>query len=925
MGRPVTRLFALVIICCFLFSGLVVHNEDTTLSVDALEQGRNEDLEVTGTQNLVSVNYNSIWINGGTLTIKLGSVTVKESLNITNGGSLIMEEGAILRISNGTFDATDAERVEIRGELVVTNEVIDVPGSNEGEPSSIDIVASGNKPVVLQNAKITCTGGAGNNAGSTGTGFDGGDASIVIRTTMKTNIEIDNLELRVEGGAGGKSCPNAGNSGGAGGEASLIVNSEKDLEIKDSAFIAKGGDGGTGIDNGKDGHGGNSVDCSFISDEDINIELSHFESFGGSSSTNVGASEINFEGAYVGFDVMHAMGSCMENNSFIRSDAIDIKAKKGAQLHETDVDQGKVQAKDSRTDIEFYWWLKVIVQDGMGNEIEGASVEISDETGGTVKDGQTTASGTVCFELMARSKTDSTNDLKKFRAVASHLNVVGGGGTDVTLNMNTEIIIVLDLVEVEITELWDQCSLSYEKGDTHTPIVGGIMTITGSTSASPGTSPGIQFVKLKIESIDGSSAAWMDANPSIGGSWDRWHFVWNTTNEIEYPDEKEYMITAKTGDGLFEAFVNLAVYLDQDGFNHPPVVTTIEGVPETFLVDDSMTDQNLLIEGWAHDEDWDSSLLSVGKRIENVFISFRLDNNSSNEIRIYPATFTEEGNGDYHWSFTWDMEEIQEREYLFPDGTYIIEVWAVDDGGVNSTCMDVITETFNLKRPKMPIADIAFISCEKESLVYKKELSKTTDTGNFREENLEVTNDSVVAYLEDEGEGRGSVTLRFDAGSYWTEDGRIIGSYDEDGEIKNTDGSTIEEWDEDLTFYWILEAPHTEITSDELDGDSGDGWSANPDIEIALNMQDGDWEESRDEIYNIIVTVRDCDNIEKSDEVQLTLRYIPEDAYQSDSSSRTSYWSVYIIIVIVIALIACLFFIHLIRKNILQQSDKKKP
>jgi len=890
MSAPRAKVIALSLVL-ILICGIPLF----LLSVDPLQaepvarQAGSGDFVVTGTQNIVSKTYETIWIKGGTLTIKSSSVgvVVEDSVNITDGGTLLMEKGSKLRIQNGTFDGSGAERVEIMGDLEVTNDVIDVEGANEGESSSIIIETSGNKPIKIGDGKkeaypkITCTGGKGNDALTTGTGFDGGDASIVIRTTKKTNIEIWGLDLRVEGGAGGESGPDRGHTGGAGGKASLEIDSGKDLEIEESKFLGKGGSGGPGLDSGRSGYGGNIQEFYFKAVEDINIEATHFESEGGLSDTGAGASKIKFEGASLMIDDLNTANTKAGPLSFIISDAIDIKAKKGAELHEVVADPAKVQALDSRTDIEFYWWLQVILQDEVDTPIEAAKVTIQDETGGTVMDGVTLSSGSIWFELLARKKTDDTYDIRRFGITAEFYEQIAQR-TDVTLKENTVVVLVMDLLDLSFTNLWVAGSTRWGEGgppNLRGATVGGETTINGTSGAPTDISPGIQFVKLKIQLDVELDVPWMDVIQTQSGSWDNWYFMWDTTNSLEYQDLGKYIITAWTGDGLFFTYVNITVTIDQSTVNHPPQITAITNPPNNYYIEDTSANHSTTIKGSAYDEDWNTAALAAGRAIELISVNIKLIpvGGTPELVETFSATIIEGKQGRINWTIRWDTREVKQGDYVFKNGKYTIEVRARDNGGSYSIGSGVKQVFVTLKHLVNPTSDITYISSSKESLIYKVDQTPETDEGSDRKSQVEATDKQIIAYVpnDEDDKNRGVITLSFDAGSITTADGRIIGSFDDDGERKNTIGTALEDWDQDLSYFWRFKFGNTEVSSDDLDGDGGNGWSNTPSISYKLEIDIEDWEKEKRNTYTVILTVQDQDGLTREDSNQIILQYIP--------------------------------------------------
>jgi len=883
MMRYGAKIIALSLVGILICGLPVILSSDESMVAETTEQRVVNVFEVTTDERIGSNTYDQIWIHGGALTIKKNTqVTVKDSLNITDEGSLKMEGGATLRVEMGIFDGSGAKKVEIRGTLEVTNHD---SGDIDGE--STFIVIETIEDITIENALINCFGGDGLESDGSGIGGDGGDASVSIRTSGTADIFIIDSEINVKGGRGGQSGREFGNTGGAGGDVSLEVEANDDLIIRGVERTAEingiGGDGGPKINNGEMGSGGKILDSHFKASDDMVVERTSFLTKGGVGDTGYGTSNIKFEGNSIGFDEETNVEAKNGSLSSIISDVIDFKSKNTVKLHEVNVNPEKVQTLKKA--VEFYWWLHVSLMDGAGIPISTVAdplggVIITDETGNG-NTNPTDQDGSVWLELLTRVIGDGDRDLRTFDITASYFGE-STLRTGVTLKENDDVGLVMDLLDLKISNLWVAGTLRWGDGgppSLDNAVVGDITLINGTSSPVDRESDIQQIIsvelniQLKMSDDVGNildDDNWVIASRGDDGTFDNWYYQWNTANLI---DMQEYVIIVKATDGTFTTFTSITVRVDQSSVNHPPQITSIDSPVDNFQIIDRSDDQITVIEGEAYDEDWNAPLLAAGRTIEHIFVDIILikEGGEKESVKSYDAMLIKGEKGSYTWSLSWNSRELFNDGFLFPNGRYLIEVKAIDSGGLSSSGTGMRTRSVTLKHEVSPVADIAYVSCPNRALIYMDDQNDDTDDGEGRMDELEALTKEkrVVAYVpnDDDDDNRGIITLMFDAGTHPTSYEDVIGSYDDDGKVKNTQVADKERWDEDLTFFWRFKYRDAEITSDDIDGDGGNGWSEDPALMNTFEMDIENWDEDKRNNYLVTLVVRDEDGIESQDEI----------------------------------------------------------
>jgi hypothetical protein len=793
------------------------------LNIEQLQtRSRAGDLIVNGTQELTitgTASHTSVWVKDNAILIlddAALTVTQYGRFNVTDNAQIVIKGDSTVLCQWGSFRA-HCKSFSIEDSSFHVENGSD-PDSLEGFDATISIITT--EDISIINSDIWCEGGDGRGANKdVPKGGAGGHSLIEVKSSGTVTISgKKNFGIKSEGGMGGVG---GTSSGGKGGDAEIFISSQdktKEITLTDTILTAIGGPGGPA---GKEaGHGGNAyIDINaydgktsiIITNSDILSEEGRAGS--GGISAIAGISIIYMKCSKLTVDG-HKKTETLPSNpesTFQAKDGIDVESKLQpypAEFYVVNViDENNERTipsrpdSDTKTNVYIYWWLTVNVQDESGALIEGATVTISAEAGVSIEKNNdlTDATGKAYFLLYCRKQDKHQTEIDYTVTASAY-----GAEQSEIINFddnNHEITIKLQLVTVNITSVMGRPAKP-------NMIVGGLATVEGF--ALPAIGGQIQSVKIKVGT--GSEVNVIDTSVDINSPYSTWKYDWDTTMTT---DDKVTLTVVAIDNNEYEAHTSLMVKIDQEIVNDAPELVVSYPINNSY-VNSSGTNKIVKIYGYVKDYDYNSKLLSEGKNVTEVFLVIRAGSGNvvySETDYIDAITDWDALNYSWDWSFDWDVWLETAGEYNYPNGNYIMTIYAKDDGGMYSTSEVIKIQLLHHIYPIAVISKLEFDDGGKRTEV-KVDITQAGTVGTY-------------AFYAPKGENK--ISLYFDGS----------GSYDIDGV-----------GDKPSLYYW------------EFDEYTHSPWDSNSTITHEYILVPKDTEDEKTLTYIIKLKVRDSDGLQ---------------------------------------------------------------
>ncbi|MDG6225141.1 MAG: hypothetical protein QCI82_06475 [Candidatus Thermoplasmatota archaeon] len=633
----------------------------------------------------------------GHLTIRGVRIEVEEFIcrEDTTNTSLVIEAGSFIRVSKGVMNIK-ADSISLnRATLTVDNDTPPAKLGESGRDSSL-VLISREEPLKIENTTITVSGQTGAQGDTVTYGSAGGRAYITLQSLGSNEITLDRSEVKALGGKGGDNY-NAGMRSGPGGEARIYIVGDSVRVTESPGAIgqsvglrAQGGDAGSAS---FEGNQGGFSEISLRATNDIIIYKSDIQSVPGLFTQKTGNPESRLvaksnKGSFLVDHEKDSDERFISLSRYISSTTI-IDAPNMAEFHQVDVGDN-IPSPEGSTTIRHFWWAFVRVRDIYGENLDGARVQWyrGDDPVPYPRNGAeylTDQEGKAEIEVEGRINVDRM----KYRFEAEIFGQVRERSEEVLMEnfvtkkgSNRNVNINITRIDLNIATI---NSAPFVNGMT----VGGEITIEGVASSR---SPVSTMQEVILYEGDRVIANARSTAPEGAPPYSTWTIELDT--ETEAQGEKSFSLVAK--DSLYEVRKDFNLVFDRNAVNHRPVLVSVQvqhsrGVTEPAVrqaLDIYVTNQAPVIKvtANAYDRDYQSDIISSGKRITMAMISLKYETGVEFFDKTMVDTDVKKANetGGYFLNFDIDISKQKGTLLDYPEGIYNLTVTLQDDAGFKS-------------------------------------------------------------------------------------------------------------------------------------------------------------------------------------------------------------------------------------------------